>query len=249
MKFINLGSGSSGNCFIVHLEGASLPLILEAGLSYKAILKGALENGIRLSEVGGYLISHSHTDHSLAVKELLDRGAKVYSSEATATKIGGYVLPMLKPTLIGGGYAVLPFEVNHDCEGACGYVVKSAKETLIFAIDNKGLLADLRAFKPDFVIIECDYFEKKAENVKRACLERGGKEAIDLASTITRATKYHSGLKDTLINLKSLDLSNLKATFLVHLSDRFADGQAMKKAVATFTKKPCFYALKKGGIE
>lgn len=249
MKFVNIASSSSGNCFIVHLEGASLPLLIEAGLSYKAILKGALDNGYRLSEMAGCLITHAHSDHACGSKDLLDRGIKVYSSDETSDKIGGYALPMLKPSKIEGGYAVMPFGVIHDIEGACGYVIKSSKETLIVAMDNKGFLADLRNFKPDFVIIECDYFEKKAHNVKKASLARGGKEAIDLARTITRATNYHSGLKDTLTNLKGLDLSNLKATFIVHLSDRFADGQAMKMAVAKFTQKPCYYALKKGGIE
>jgi metallo-beta-lactamase domain protein len=50
-----LGSGSSGNCYIVNIEDDIL--ILDAGFKYKDILKGINYN---IGSVAGALITHQH---------------------------------------------------------------------------------------------------------------------------------------------------------------------------------------------
>lgn len=54
-KLITLGSGSSGNAYILKCENESL--LLECGISWDKILKGL---NYRLSNVVGVCVSHAH---------------------------------------------------------------------------------------------------------------------------------------------------------------------------------------------
>lgn len=59
MKFRCLGSGSSGNCYI--LENDSEALIIEAGIPFMTVKK-ALD--FNISKIVGVVVSHSHGDHA-----------------------------------------------------------------------------------------------------------------------------------------------------------------------------------------
>ena len=54
-KLITLGSGSSGNAYILECENESL--LIECGISWDKILKGL---NYKLSNVVGVCVSHAH---------------------------------------------------------------------------------------------------------------------------------------------------------------------------------------------
>ena len=54
-----LGSGSSGNCYLLECKDESL--ILEAGFNYKRIKEFI---GFDLSRISGLLVTHEHDDHA-----------------------------------------------------------------------------------------------------------------------------------------------------------------------------------------
>lgn len=56
LKLKTLGSGSSGNCYLLSTENESL--ILDAGLPIKEIKKGL---GFDLGGISGVVVTHSHT--------------------------------------------------------------------------------------------------------------------------------------------------------------------------------------------
>ena len=64
MKLKVLGSGSSGNCYI--LESDAEALVIEAGLPFKEV-KIALD--FNISKIVGMICTHSHKDHSGFVAE------------------------------------------------------------------------------------------------------------------------------------------------------------------------------------
>ena len=73
MKLKVLGSGSSGNCYI--LESDTEALIIEAGVRFKDV-KVALD--FNVSKIMGVVISHSHGDHAKYVSEYEKAGISVF---------------------------------------------------------------------------------------------------------------------------------------------------------------------------
>lgn len=73
MKLKVLGSGSSGNCYI--LESDTEALIIEAGLSFKEVKK-ALDFNVR--KIVGVVVSHCHLDHAKYVSEYEKAGIPVF---------------------------------------------------------------------------------------------------------------------------------------------------------------------------
>lgn len=68
-----LAQGSSGNCWILSYDLEML--ILDAGIKAKAIKQGIDYN---LMGVQGVLVTHSHSDHSMAVEDLRKMGLPMF---------------------------------------------------------------------------------------------------------------------------------------------------------------------------
>lgn len=73
MKLRVLGSGSSGNCYL--LENNTECLVIEAGVPFKAVKKAL---GFNVSKIVGVVVSHSHKDHAGYYKEYINAGIPVY---------------------------------------------------------------------------------------------------------------------------------------------------------------------------
>lgn len=73
MKLKCLGSGSSGNCYLLSTETETL--ILDCGIPIIEIKKGL---NFDLSKVVGCVVTHSHKDHSLSVKDFENMGIPVF---------------------------------------------------------------------------------------------------------------------------------------------------------------------------
>ena len=73
MKLKCLGSGSSGNCYLLSTETETL--ILDCGIPIMEIKKGL---NFDLSKVLGCVVTHSHKDHSLSVKDFENMGIPVF---------------------------------------------------------------------------------------------------------------------------------------------------------------------------
>ena len=81
LKIIN--SGSSGNGYALISEAGEI-LLLECGV--KGIeMKRAID--FQVGNVAGCLLSHSHRDHSGRIKDYLNSGIKVYTSDEVSSDI------------------------------------------------------------------------------------------------------------------------------------------------------------------
>ena len=74
-----LASGSTGNCY--RISDGRTSLLLDAGIPIRKIRIGCQ---FSLSSIAGCLITHSHGDHSKAIKDLLHVGMPVYISRLEA---------------------------------------------------------------------------------------------------------------------------------------------------------------------
>ena len=107
MKLKCLGSGSSGNCYI--LENDTEALIIEAGVKFKDV-KIALD--FKVSKIVGVISSHVHKDHSGFLEHYKRAGIQTLSfgeelPEYDSVKMKHYMLGM-------GEFRIKPFPLVHD---------------------------------------------------------------------------------------------------------------------------------------
>ncbi|GLV58610.1 hypothetical protein KDH_54400 [Dictyobacter sp. S3.2.2.5] len=76
MRVVSLGSGSSGNALLVEAgpQGRT-KLLLDAGLSTRTLATRLSSVGVSLSQIQAILITHEHSDHVLALPQLINRYA------------------------------------------------------------------------------------------------------------------------------------------------------------------------------
>lgn len=236
MEIINLASSSAGNCYVLY-DGHSY-LLLEAGIKYKDLVKELTRRGLKLTDIKHVLVSHKHKDHSVAANDL-SRFMTVWGSEITLESVTGKK-KVLQPNRWNtvGGYKVIGFDTEHDCPGSLGFIIKSlaTDEQLLFATDTKYIRYNLKQFKFDYVMIECNYDDDYIEQ-------------IDISPYLKRRLiNSHMGLRTVIKTLKSLDLSVCKGIYLLHLSDRHSNEDKMLQTVMAETGVSTYVCQKYGGV-
>ena len=240
MKLTVLGSSSSGNCYI--LESEKDILILEAGVNLKEIKKAVKD----WPKIAGCLVTHEHKDHSKSILGLMRYGVNVYASPGTfkalkivknvhrAKKIQGNINYFI------GGFAVFPFEVEHDALQPLGFIINHAEMgTLIFITDTH--YCKYRFPGLNNLIIECNY----SHEILEKNIEAG--KVPDIVRT--RLLKNHMSLETCKGFLKANDLNRVQNIVLCHLSDGNSNARQFKKEVKELTKKNVFIASKGLKIE
>lgn len=232
MKLKVLGSGSSGNCYL--LQGDKETLIIECGISYKEILKGLNFN---LSNVVGCLISHEHKDHCKAVNELIKNGINAYGSEGTFAGIEfkditkSHRIKSIKALeqFKIGEFIVLPFDTQHDCNEPLGFVITHKDMgTLLFATDTYYIQYKFKGI--NHILVECNY-------------SMGILEDKELPKSLkTRVIKSHFELENVKEFLRATDLNTVKEIMLIHLSDSNSNAAEFKDSIERLTGKPTYIA-------
>jgi len=133
MKICTLASGSSGNATYVEGDGSSV--LVDAGLSGKAIV-GFLETvGVDPLNLSSILVTHEHVDHIRGVGVLSRRlNLQVYATEQTwdaMTPAIGEIAPKNRCVLEPGqdleleGLQVEHFDTSHDAADSVGFCFHS----------------------------------------------------------------------------------------------------------------------------
>ena len=257
MKAYCLASSSHGNCFIFefNINGVPTQLMVECGIPLKEIYARTMtaDTNIYISNIKACLVTHAHSDHSKAARDLAKRGIPVFATKPTlsALNIEGEELVELQPKRVCDGVSVLAFAVEHDCEGSVGFVIKTQEECVIFINDHKKWNDNLSAFKPNYVFIECNYFHKIVyaqlyELKKKTELTLEERQRMKQHE---RNINAHCSLNGTIKGLKKLNLSKCEFIVLTHLSDRYANEYEMKNQVQAATGIRTLVAGKNGGIK
>lgn len=262
MKSVCLASSSAGNCYFLRFDlGDRISTIMvECGLAPREITSGMIANSISPADVDACLITHYHGDHAKAVETVLKWGIPCFASAETFAhwNVDGNALESLKPTKIADGVIVMAFPVRHDAEGSMGFVIKTPIECVLFVNDCKMWDANLSSFRPNYVFIECNYWEKQVyaqiAELHRVLADGGlsGHEKRETGAKIRqfeRNVNAHMSLAGCIRSLGKLDLSRCIAIFLMHLSDANANEYEMKTQVQQHTGVKTFVCKKKGGIK
>lgn len=205
MTFTSLASSSHGNCYVVS-DGQTV-ILLECGISFRKIKKGL---GFDLSNIRACLVSHEHKDHAKSVMDLIKSGVEVFASEGTAEALD---CALITPVEAGaqfrvGSLEIMPFRTWHDVKESLGFLIYSRQdgERLAFATDTVNLghtfpgvnLLALEANYDKDILARCDRMPDKVKH---------------------RVTNSHMEIETLCKYLQSLDLSQCRAVYLLHLSN------------------------------
>lgn len=262
MKAYCLASSSSGNCFVLEFEIDGVPhkIMVECGISISDIYKKLSEININLSSIECCLITHAHNDHCKSANKLNSMGIPIFASKGTlnALKLKSNELILNVPNRVLKGVFVLPFEVEHDIEGAVGFVIKTKDECIIFVNDHKRWTMNLYNFKPNYVFIESNYDNKvvyaqygdlKKQRENHSLTDKELKDINIKISQHERNINSHCSLNGTIKGLNKLNLSKCQTIFLMHLSDRYANEYRMKNCIQDMFKIQTYVCKKNGGIK
>lgn len=209
MRFESLASSSHGNAYIV--SDSETRILLECGVSHKQLQKLL---SFSLSDIKACLVSHEHKDHAKCVDELIRRGMAVYMSYGTAKALENDSVTLIEhmEQFSVGSLDIVPFATFHDSAEPLGFLIKSRidGDVLAFATDT----VNLRYKFPGLNILAIE------ANYDRAILDRCEKLPDKVRHRITNS---HMEI-DTLCDyLRSLDLSECREIYLLHLSDAMSN--------------------------
>jgi len=223
-----IASSSKGNCYFV-TDGVS-PLLIEAGISWKEIQKAV---GFR-TDINSCLISHSHGDHSKAVKDVMKSGINCYMRPDEEFALSGHRLIKFYPgeTLEIDTWKIRSFEIIHDVPGLGFYMVNQQGERLLYATDTAYIVPRFAGLT--HIMIECNY--------SLDILNRNVESGTIPVEMKKRLLKTHFSLEHVKDFLRANDLSKVQEIRLLHLSDNNSDEERFKREIASITGKPVYIA-------
>ena len=219
-----IGTGSSGNCYLVNLGSGWI--ILDFGVNPNKVL---LE--INLNDVDFGFLSHEHSDHNKFISRFkgfpIIRGNLIQDFK----KISNF-------DEFEGKYQIWCFPLKHGDVKNSGIIIKSmmTKETLLYATDFTVCKYNLKSFKPDVVMVECNYLKSNVLNSKE-----------NVYRTIENIDR-HLDLEGCIKFLKTLDLSNCKEIILMHQSLMYGDEDSFANVIYEKFKIKTGVCQRFGGI-
>lgn len=172
LRFMSLGSGSSGNCAYVGTPQCGL--IIDAGVDNKFVMSELARNGIDPDTIRGVLLTHDHGDHVRYVYALVrhQRDWKIYATPRTiegifrrhniSRRIRDYHSPIYKEhEYLFDDIKVVPFATSHDGADNMGYFI-SMGDTRLSVCTDTGVIterADFYLQQSTAIMIESNYDE------------------------------------------------------------------------------------------
>ena len=149
LGFCSLASGSSGNCYLIKSDNTNL--LLDAGISCKAIQAGLESLGISLKDIDGIFITHDHIDHIKGIKTLLKKtSCPLYASRGTLEALVEKISPLPYERLMEaetdeeitvGDIKATPFDLSHDTEEPKTFAF-TKDEAKVCVVTDTGYVSD-----------------------------------------------------------------------------------------------------------
>lgn len=199
-----LGSGSSGNCYLLSTETETL--VLDCGLPIREIKKGLDWD---ISKVVGVLCSHVHSDHAKAVKDFENTGIPVFapykSLEPMSFKDGSQVKVQAFDLTDKNGKFMHTNNDGSECP-CYGFLIEHEDMgKLLYITDTE--LVKWRFSGINHILISCNYQKKYiSDSAKRNHVLRGHME-LETVRDFINANKSNA----------------LRTVILCHLSQDSAD--------------------------
>lgn len=166
MKFCSLFSGSSGNS--LYVSSGDTGILIDAGLTGKAITAAMDSIGENPAEVQAILITHEHSDHTIGAGILSRKfDIPVYANEKTweamersLGKIAVHNRRIITGETSVGDLHVSTFRVPHDSAGCIGYTLEDKDGRLFSSVTDMGVFTEeiRRGIRDsDIILIESNH--------------------------------------------------------------------------------------------
>lgn len=249
MTLTVIGSGSSGNCYLLQNEEEAL--VIEAGLPFDKTVKAAL--GWDTEKIKALVVSHRHDDHAKFAWQYAEAGCLTFALKDTIDSChlnGTYSVKEMQPGhgFKVGGFSVLPYPLNHyntdgtKCPTVGFLITHTDCGRICFFTDcesfTREVMTDdgLRYIPYDFPdvshwMMECNY--------DNAIINRS-KHIPDFVKN--RIKHSHMSLTNTLKVARRVDLTSTREILLIHISDGNADDRKFVREMRAATGKRCYAA-------
>lgn len=170
LRFMSLGSGSSGNC--AYIGTPECGLLIDAGVDNNFVKAELARNGIDIRTIRGILITHDHSDHVRFCYAIVRRhpGMLLYATPRTlegmlrrhnlSRRIKDFHSPIFKEhDYLFDDIRVTPFETSHDGTDNVGFAIRLGETTFVVATDM-GMIterADFYMRQANTLMIEANY--------------------------------------------------------------------------------------------
>lgn len=167
MRACTLASGSSGNT--TYIEGGEASVLVDAGLSGKAITTQLESLNINPSSLQGVLVTHEHSDHIKGVGVLARKyGLQVYATEKTWDEINPVIgkVPPYNQCVLEQGRAleigdlkIEHFKSSHDAVDSVGFCFYSDDTKVGVSTDTGVLTNNARKslMESDLLVFEANH--------------------------------------------------------------------------------------------
>ncbi len=170
IRFMSLGSGSSGNCS--YIGDKSGGFLIDAGVDPAKVEKNLKERGIEMTHIRGILLTHDHGDHVRYIYSFLrnNRHMLVYCTQkvmngilrrhSISRRIREYHRAIYKEFEYQiGNFVMTPFDVSHDGTDNCGFFITHGNIHMAVATDLGCITERLRYYmsRVNFMVIESNY--------------------------------------------------------------------------------------------
>ncbi len=239
LKFICLGSGSSGNSYCLFSENYGI--LIDAGIGIRTLKRHFHTYGLSLKQIKAVLVTHDHTDHIKAVGSLADEyGLPVYATELVhdGIKRNYRVNPKLKAENIRflqkgqvlrlDHFEIMPFDVPHDSTDNVGYSVQYGEVNFCLITDAGHVTEQFGIYiaKANYLVLEANHDEDMLmTGPYPTCLK--GRISGDYG---------HLSNKDAAKLLAEHITDKLRHVWLCHISEENNHPELARKTVDTFLR-------------
>lgn len=221
LTFCSLNSGSNGNASYV--AAGDTRVLIDAGLSGKAIAGALATIGVLPESISAILVTHEHIDHVRGVGALSRRyRIPIYANESTWESMYrsvGEVAAPLRRVLEGeddffiGDLSVKPFSIPHDAADPVAYRIYAGGRSVAVATDMghvpKRIVRELSG--ADLVLLESNHDvemlnhnERYSFHLKQRILGSRGHLSNDTCAQ-TLMSLYETGVNKALLGHLSQD--------------------------------------------
>lgn len=176
LRFISLGSGSSGNCSYIGSDTEGV--LVDAGIDSVKTFEWLADNGVTPAMVKGIILTHDHGDH-VRYAYIIARRYKHIRIYCTPKTLKGILCrhsishrikevhqPIFKeiPFTLAG-MKITAFEVSHDGFDNSGFMLESGTQRFVVATDMGVVTARAEHYmaQADYLMIEANYDARMLE--------------------------------------------------------------------------------------
>lgn len=216
-------SSSKANLYVV--DDGRTKMILECGCTFKQ-LQDLL--GFRTSGFAGCMVTHEHSDHSLAAVQLAKRGMAIFATPGTLEALriadfryNAHPLEYGKPRMVST-LEIMAFPTVHNAAQPCGFLITSRQkgESLVFATDTYKI--GYRFDGVTEIAVECNYSKDLFSDQLPEAVKR-------------RIMHSHMSLESCRDFLLAQDLSTVRKIWLVHLSAERSNAEEFRREIQRAT--------------